>query len=183
MTTHRYAKLAHNINQTIYEGLLKIGYTDNETFSIYYDLDLLNHLLETNHETNESLYSYLHDFYLGDNPYHPYAYITLEKGRFKITISTDGIRKINEDNKDNTFLKNIISLVQTHQFTLNDVIDIFEQTGKEYVCIESQNSEFQYVLYFKDETFDPFRYCFSFDLMGGYYHRLLEYDYQKLSLE
>ena len=42
-----FFNLEENINSTIYEGLLKLGYQNNESFSIYYDLDLLNYLLQT----------------------------------------------------------------------------------------------------------------------------------------
>jgi len=57
---------------------------------------------------------------------------------------------------------------------------LYFEPYNEFICEESKNDEFQYVIYFKDSTIDPFRYCFAFDQMGGYYHRLLDYDYQKV---
>lgn len=172
--------LEQNITNTIYEGLLKIGYRNNENFSIFYDLDLLNYLLNTDFKTNNECYIYLENFCHEVEPRLGLLTISVEKKRFKFTVTKDGINNIyNLYEKDN-YLKHLIDLVKTHNFTLEDVLHIFKESSHEFVCEDSLNDEFQHVIYFEDSTFDPFRYCFSFDQMGGYYHRLLDYDYQKV---
>ena len=176
----QFFMLEQNITHTIYEGLLKIGYQNNENFSIFYDLDLLNYLLKTDFNTNDKCSLYLEDFCNEVAPRLGNLTITVEKKRFKFTVTKDGINNIyNLFDKDD-YLKHLIDLVKTHNFTLEDVIDVFRESSHEFICEDSLNAEFQYVIYFVDSNFDPFRYCFSFDQMGGYYHRLLDYDYKKV---
>lgn len=176
----KFFMLEQNITTTIYEGLLKIGYNNNENFSIFYDLDLLNYLLMTNFSINEECYLYLHDFCNEAEPRLGKLTISIEKKRFKFTVTKEGIENIYKLYEKDGYLKNLIELVKTHNFTLEDVLNIFKDSSNEFVCEESKNEEFQYVIYFKDSSIDPFRYCFAFDHMGGYYHRLLDYDYQKV---
>ena len=174
-----YYKLEQNISSSIYEGLLKLGYSSNEDFSIYYDLDLLNHLLDSEFKSREECYPILRDFKKYMTEQSKYLSIFIEKGRFKFTVTKDGIDTIYKEYEKNHFLKDLIHLVNSRAFTLEDVKNVFKCYDLEFICEESKNPEFQYVLYFKDNTIDPYRYCFSFDAMGGYYHRLLEYDYNK----
>lgn len=172
--------LEENIETTIYEGLLKLGYQENDSLSIYYDLDLLNHLLNTTYFSNEECYEHLKNFKTSDITGFHTIDILLEKNRFKFTIYKEGMKYIYTHNDHNSFLKELINTVKTHSFTIQDIITIFKHYSKDYICEEIENSEFQYVLYFKDATLDKFKYCFTFDQMGGYYHRLLDFNYNKI---
>ncbi|MGB8455831.1 MAG: DUF3877 family protein [Anaerocolumna sp.] len=178
-----FTNLEENIETTIYEGLLKLGYQDNESFRIYYDLDLLNYLLLTAFDSNEECLTYLQQFitYVNDRFYD--LRIVLERNRFKFTIPKEGITYIYKHNEGNTFLKDLINRVNTHSFTLEDILSIFKRYSGDYICEEIDNSEFQYVIYFKDSSMDKFKYCFTFDQMGGYYHRLLDFSYHKIMQE
>jgi len=175
-----FMSLEENIETTIYEGLLKLGYLENEKLSIYYDLDLLNHLLGTSFTENDACLEYLKDFksYVSTR-FHNIS-ILIEKDRFQFTVPAEGIAYINKQNENNNFLKELINTVKLHAFTLQDIIIIFEHYSKDYICEKIDNSEFEYVLYFKDSNFDKFKYCFTFDQMGGYYHRLLDFSYEKI---
>lgn len=182
-TIQGYQLLDENIETTIFEGLLKLGYQKDEQLSIYYDLDLLNHLLGTTYENNDECISYLQEFktFVADHLYN--IQISLEKNRFKFTVPKEGIAYIYNQVDKYKFLSDIINKVKTHSFQLDDIKSIFEKYTKNYICEEIDNSEFQYVLYFKDKTIDPFKYCFTFDEMGGYYHRLLDFSYNKIILD
>ncbi len=175
----QFYKLEQNVSQAIYEGLLKLGSSGKEDFSIYYDLDLLNHLLNTDFELNEECYPSLKEFKSYMEKRSKYLTIHLEKNRFKFTVNSDGIETIKKQYENNYFLRDLINLVKGPTFTLDDVLTIFRKYDQDYICEASKNPEFQYVIYFKDQMIDPYRYCFSFDAVGGYYHRLLEYDYNK----
>ncbi|WMJ87320.1 DUF3877 family protein [Anaerocolumna sp. MB42-C2] len=177
-----FFNLEENINSTIYEGLLKLGYQNNESFSIYYDLDLLNHLLQTAFESNELCLGYLQEFKAYAKKHLFDIEISLERNRFKFTVSKDGIEYIYK-HENNPFLQELIQTVNTHSFHLEDILAIFKRYSGDYVCEEIDNDEFQYVLYFKNNRFDRFKYCFTFDEMGGYYHRLLDFSYNKIMNE
>jgi len=175
-----FKELEENIETTIYEGTLKLGYNKDESFSIYYDLDLLNYLLHTNFTTNEDCYNYLTEFQEYVKLRLPNIAINLEKGRFKITVPKEGISYIYKQNENNTFLKELINTVKDHVFTLEDILQIFRHYSNDFVCEQIDNEEFQFVFYFKDNTFDKFKYFFTFDQMVVYYLRLLAYSYSKL---
>ena len=174
-----FINLEENIETTIYEGLLKLGYQNNESFSIYYDLDLLNHLLHTAFDSKEVCLNYLQEFKTYAAKHLFDLEIFLERNRFKFTVPKDGIAYIYK-NENNPFLKDLIQTVNTHSFTLEDILAIFSRYTDEYVCEKIDNDEFQYVLYFKDSSMDKFKYCFTFDEMGGYYHRLLDFSFDKI---
>ncbi|BCJ95886.1 hypothetical protein acsn021_34550 [Anaerocolumna cellulosilytica] len=172
-----FNNLEENIESAIYEGLLKLGYADNESFSIYYDLDLLNHLLETEFISKQKCLAYLDEFKTFADPRFFNLIITLEGGRFKFTVPAEGITYISDKNKDNHFLQNLIKKVNTHQFTLEDILDIFDKYTPGYICEEADHPEYKYIIYFKDRSLDKFKYCFNFDVLGNYYHRLIEFSY------
>ncbi|MDF2800421.1 MAG: hypothetical protein K0S61_324 [Anaerocolumna sp.] len=180
---NEWTDLRENVETTIFEGILKLGYSDNESFSIYYDLDLLNHLLHTDFDTVNSMNDYLYNFseYMMDY-ISGFSFTLLVNKRFKFTVLKDGILKIKDNNKENTFLRDIINLVNTQKFNIDDVIEIFKNSGEDFVLENSEHPEFKYVLYFKDQTIDKFKYCFNFDELGSYYHRLLDFSYEQ-SLE
>jgi len=178
-------KLTEHIISTIYEGLLKLGSTGNESYSIYYDLDLLNYLLGTEFTSKEDCLLELNRQYpvTGNSceQANPLSIrVTLEKGRFKFTAPASSMDTIWSLGEKNSFLRDIIELVKTHHFTIEDVKQVFAKQTSDYVCEEINNPEFQYVLYFNNEDINHYKYCFSFDGCGGFYHRLLDYDYQNI---
>ena len=175
-----FNRLEENLETTIYEGLLKLGFNNDECIIIYYDLDLLNHLLSTSFTSNEDCLKYLKAFKTSFQACLQSIRVMIVKNRFQFTVPKEGIAFILRQNEDNRFLAELINLVKSHSFTIEDIITVFEHYSIDFVCEEIDNSEFQYVLYFKDSNLDKFKYCFNFDEMGGYYHRLLDFSYNKI---
>lgn len=185
MNSINTTKLTNHIITTVYEGLLKLGTSGDESYSIYYDLDLLNYLLDTNFESKDACFQQLQQLYS-----HPctsdsfenqlLVAISLEKGRFRFTVPASSMEDIRTHGEKNHFLSDIIELVKSHHFTLEDVKEVFARYSDDYICEKTSHPEFQYVLYFTDEEINHYKYCFTFDGCGGYYHRLLDYDYQKI---
>lgn len=182
-------KLTDHIISTVYEGLIKLGTTGNENYSIYYDLDLVNHLLDASYENNQGCYedllaAYEHPIQISGQESPLTIRISLEKGRFRFTVMASSIPSILSRGESNSFLKEIIELVKSHHFTIEDVKQLFSRYSNDYTCETTNHPEFQYVLYFNQKEINQYKYCFTFDgCCGGYYHRLLDYDYQKLLLE
>jgi len=178
--TRDFERFDNSVTSTIYEGILKLGQDSGHSISIYYDLDLLNHLLGKSFEEKTDCFQYLEKYLQLKNCDKHILSIRLEKGRFKVTVTPDGIDHIVSYYQDKPFLRELIDLVKTHNFTFEDIYSLFEKQSEPFVCEHVDNAEFQYVLFFKNELFDEYRYCFNFDEMGGYYHRLLGYDFDKL---
>ena len=138
-----FKELEKNIETTIYEGILKLGFNSDEALSIYYDLDLLNYLLQKDFAENTQCLDYLQEFIVYVNPRLNSINISLEKGRFKFTVPKEGIAYIYNENQNNNFLREIIQKVKTHNFTLDDVLTVFRHYSNEFVCEETSNSEFK----------------------------------------
>ena len=85
-----------------------------------------------------------------------------------------------QSNPRGNFLTELIRRIRNRDCSVEEIKSIFEAESPDYICEEIDNSEFQYVIYFKDENIDEYKYCFTFDAMGSYYHRLIEYDFEKL---
>ncbi|SFR75103.1 DUF3877 family protein [Anaeromicropila populeti] len=178
--SQRFKRLDNSITSTIYEGILKLGYDTGHNMSIYYDLDLLNHLLDTSFQTNQECITYLMDYISEKNSESETCLIFPENGRFKFTVTNLGIEQILSQYKHKPFLKELVDLVRTHIFSVDDIYALFQKYSTEFVGEKVDHSEFQYVFYFNDIQFDEYKYCFNFDEIGGYYHRLLDYDFDKL---
>lgn len=185
MNTLNTTKLTKHIISTVYEGLIKLGTTGNENYSIFYDLELLNYLLDTNYtEKEECLKDLLNVYQCGNES--PSSeplqiHVALEKGRFRFTVLAVSIPYVRSEGESNGFLRDIIELVKTQHFHIEDVKNVFNRYSTDYTCESVDHPEFQYVLYFNHEDINQYKYCFSFDgCCGGYYHRLLSYDYDKL---
>ncbi len=170
-----FQHLKKNIYDYIYEGMVKLGYDKGKSVTIFYEKGLLAWLLNTDTENIPSLINDFKEYskeYLGE--------IIFEKSqdRYKITVPYEGVLKIAESYKDHTFLKKLVKTLQNRECTIDDIENVFKEISPEYIKEEVDNSEFQYVFHFKDKSIDEFRYCFSFDSLGKYYHRLLDYDYE-----
>ena len=174
----KFCRLLNSIDSTIYEGIVKIGYEKNTSISIYYDLGLLNYLLDLNCQTTAECLAALEELLTELNTPEELLIIKLAKQRFQFTVTSKGIERILSHYENKPFLKDIIELDRTHAFALEDVKDVFKRYDPEYLIEETDNEEFQYVFSFRDKSIDEYMYCFN--LKDCYYHRLLPYDYERL---
>lgn len=173
-----YEKLERNISDTIYEGIMKIGFAENEPMKIYYDLGLLCQLLDC--EEDADLKVLFPEFKKEVEPRLGTLIIKRIKGRFEFTVLGEGVRYIYENNSRRHFLKELIQALEKKDCTMEQILPIFRKESEDLTILEEDQGEFQYVVYFNDSSIDEFKYCFTFDEMGHYYHRLLDYDYHKL---
>ena len=176
-----FEHLKKNIYDYIYEGMIKLGYDKNKSVSIFYQKGLLCWLLKIDEGFFDNNFNKIvNDFknyiynYLGDVKFENID------DRYKITISFEGIINIANEYKNHTFLKRLIDVIKNKNCTINDIEKVFSSVSDNYIKKEFDNFEFQYVFYFKDKSIDEFKYCFSFDSIGKYYHRLIDYDYEKV---
>jgi hypothetical protein len=177
---NNYKTLLDNVKSTVYEGLLKLGLTKGESFGIYYERDLLNHLLGTDYENNEDMKRELDHFQAFAKERHIPLLISHDGSRFRFLAAPGSVSYINDCCSSSNFLKELISLAGSHHFNLEQVLAVFKNSGQDYTVKEVHNEEFEYVISFADKDFDPYLYCFHFWQGHGHYHRLLEYSYKKL---
>ena len=100
--------------------------------------------------------------------------------RYGLRVYSDEIDKIMKSNPRRFFLRELIDKIRDRNCTIDEIKNIFEKESADYVCEEINDSEFQYVIYFRDANIDEYKYCFTFDIMGSYYHRLIDYDFETI---
>ena len=173
-----YSYLLKNLSDSIFEMMLKLGEKHNSSMCIYYTEDLAAFLLGTDvDKTAEKIIAFK-----------PYAEerlgrIDVERasdGRYGIRVYSEGIDKIMDSNPRKAFLNELIEKIRDRSCSIDEIKKILAKESSDFVCEEIDDSEFQYVVYFKDESIDEYKYCFTFDVMGSYYHRLIDYDFDKL---
>lgn len=175
-----FTNLTINLEATLHESMVKVGYIKGQAVSIYYLRELLFHLLELNLDQEEEAHQRLINY--GEFMKKDWGLIIFseENGRYKITVSAEGMEYIHEKFKDNHFLDELIDTLRKKDITIDTILNVFYRYSNEVSCIKSNHEDFEYSIQFKDKTIDPFIYCFTFDEMGQYYHRFTEFDFQKL---
>lgn len=175
-----FRELERNLEATIHEGTIKLGFVKGEYIGIYYDYELLVHLLKQTPQEKKELMPILQEFAEYVKGELGLVQVTMEKSRYKVTVSPEGVAHIVEKNKENGFLKELIEEMSKSDCNVSSIKDIFYKYSNDVICEKSDNEEFDYVIQFKDKEIDPFIYCFTFDVMGKYYHRLTDFDFHRL---
>ncbi len=176
-----FARLKKNISDMIYEGMVKIGYQQNSV-SVYYNSGLLAFLLGT--EAENMTAGLWKDGIAAFKKYvePEFGMITVKRkgDRFEFQVPEEGVRYIYEHNESREFLNKLVAVLKAETVTLEEVLTVFREVSEDLEIQEVDNSEFQYVISFKDTSIDEFKYCFTFDEMGHYYHRLVDYDLEQV---
>lgn len=173
-----YSYLLKNLSDSIFEMMLKLGEKHNSSMCIYYTPDLVAYLLGLSER----------EAGLAMKGFKPFAMaelgrLDIEKasdGRIGIRVYSEGIDKIMEINPRKHFLGELIEKIRDRNCSLDEIKNIFEKESSDYTCEKIDDSEFQYVIFFNDKNIDEYKYCFTFDVMGSYYHRLIDYDFDRL---
>lgn len=111
---------------------------------------------------------------------------SLHGDRVEISIPPKGVRYVHEQVEEPLFLSALIRLFQTkHHCSIEDVRKVFESVKEDYVCEKflgeaAERMGFDYVLYFKNETIDAYRYCIKEEMGHTVYHRFTREDYERL---
>ncbi|MDO5291905.1 MAG: DUF3877 family protein [bacterium] len=175
-----YKHLEKNICDNIHEGQVKLGYAD-EIVRIYYFIPSLNGLLDTNAASIEEMDEILSSFPAFVSERLGNVTVSHQGERYCFMVSREGVAYIYEHYKENEFLKQLISVLQTPNCTIETIKDVFLLKSSEVVVEKTVGQEFDYVIYYKDPAIDEFYYCFSIGEMGAYYHRFIKPDYQSVT--
>ncbi len=177
-----YNMLEKVICDTIKEEQIKLGY-EKETIRLYYPMRSLAHILEENITESQRM----------DEALRAFAELIKEKlgkleishngDRYCILIPPSGAAYVKEAYEDNPFLSAFIDVVRKHDCTLEQVIEVFYAFSDQVECIKSDSDEFDYIIYFKDNNEDDYRYCIKFDYGHTSYHRFLKRDFEALMEE
>lgn len=174
-----FEELTHHLIETIKEFQIKLGYA-KESIQLYYPLESLNRLLETELDAEEML-AILQEYKeeakgkLGELSF------SRNGDRFCIRIPEDGVEYVHEKVKDTGFLKEFIETLGRCNINIDDVLKVFRRYSGQVVCEKMESEEFDYLIYFGDEVPDRFRYCIKFEECGAIYHRFTAKDYEAMA--
>ena len=175
--------LIQNVIDQIKEAQLKLGYAE-ETIYLYFPLESLNGILQTNYKEEKGLLEALRQAPAFSESKLGKLSFRLHQKRIEIRILPQGARYVKECVPDPPFLKELIHMFShSHALTIEEVKSCFEKFDDSYVCEEmSLGSEFDYVLYFKDTGIDSYRYCVKMEMGHAVYHRFTPADYERLAM-
>ena len=175
--------LIQNVIDQIKEAQLKLGYAE-ETIYLYFPLESLNSILQTDYKEEEGLLEALRQASAFSESRLGKLSFRLHQKRIEIRIPPQGARYVKECVPDPPFLKEIIRIFShSHALTIEEIKACFEKFGDNYVCEKMQpGGEFDYVLYFKDTDIDAYRYCVKMEMGHAVYHRFTPADYERLAM-
>lgn len=174
-------KLIRNIMDQMKEAQIKLGYV-KETVRLYYTVSSLNGLLGTGAADEREMLGLLEESRILPEERLGNLKYGIHKGRIEISIPPEGAEYVYHEVKASPFLADMIHLFQSHHCCrLEDIRRVFETYSKEYVCEKMpEGMDFDYVLYFLDESIDPYYYCVKAEMGHTIYHRFTKEDYQIL---
>ncbi len=182
MSEVNYTALKNNMIYVIKENEIKVGYTPNSV-GLNYPLDSLNRHLGT--DCNEKEMSVLLKQFcrlvkdeLGD------IKVEMFDGKFYLTVPEKGVTYIHENTEISEFLKEFIDLFRgIDPPMINDILSVFQKYSECVECINVDNDEFNYIVYFSDGKPDEFIYCIDLDEDHASYHRLTPEDFSALGFD
>lgn len=162
---------------TIHEGQVKIGYEES-SIQIYYTLFSLETLLGIWVPSAKEMDVLMKVFQTKITSTLGPVTITRDNDRFCFFVPKEGTKYIYESYEDNTFLKDLIAVLQIPNCTIENILSVFREQSPDVICQKMTDAEFDYVISYRDKSIDEFMYCFSIGEMGAYYHRFTEADFE-----
>ena len=173
-----YQRLEKNLIDNILEAQIKLGY-DGRPMSLNYTNSSLHHL--TGAENIDDMLKGFSEY--TQSRLGQLAFRSIKDG-VCITVPSEGTAYVHENTDKNGFISRFIDTVRSHT-TVEKVLDVFREFSDEVEIKETDNEEFQYLVYFRNGIPDDYRYCLTVEeeIDGSShitYHRFIEEDYNDL---
>ena len=176
-----YHRLENSIIDVIKEEQAKLGYRKEE-IRLYYPLSSLDHFFETEADAEE-MKKILAGFGAYTKEKLGNVLVSNKGDRFCFHIPEQGAEYVHQYVEDPPFLVSIIQLFGgNHHLTIEEICMAFEKFNPNYICQKMEEGmDFDYVLYFPDETPDAWYYCIRMEMGHTIYHRFSKEDYLGLT--
>lgn len=172
--------LLQNIWDTIKEWQIKIGYQE-ESVSLYYPSSSIKHLLELPEcITLEEILEVLDDFFDENTDTLGKVKVTNQQDRICLQIPEKGTAYVHEQISASPFMVDFIKKITMPGCSLEEIKKVFLKYSANIVEKEGGHDGLGTILYFEDETIDPYVYCLEFDEFGVTYHRFGKTDFKEL---
>lgn len=167
-------QLEKNIIDMLIEQQIKLGYL-KEVVRLYYPKKSVYALLDVAEdreilsEVEDSIFDKSGNIHIK----------SLKDGRICIEVSKELGEYVHKNKPQNLFIEKLIELIRNH-CSIEDVFDLFKSESNQVYIEELKDSDFEYLVYFKDENPDDFYYCFNVEGKHVTYHRFTKIDYMML---
>lgn len=174
-----FERLKKNLCDNIFEAQIKLGY-EGRPMSLNYTINSLNHLLGTNLDQSE-MEKALDDFSGYAESELGSVMFRIIKNGFCAVIPIKGTEFVHKEYNGGAFISEFIEAVR-RKSSLNELLNVFRKFSENVSITEINSEEFQYLVYFTNNTPDDYRYCLTVDeeIDGSYhitYHRFIKEDY------
>lgn len=171
--------LKKNLCDNIFEAQIKLGY-EGRPMSLNYTINSLNHLLGTNLDQSE-MEKVLADFSEYVEPELGLVSFKIIKNGFCAVIPAKGTEFIHKEYDGGKFISEFIEAIRKKS-SLEEIFSVFRKFSDNVSITEINSDEFQYLVFFSDNTPDDYRYCLTIDeeIDGSFhitYHRFIKEDY------
>lgn len=171
-----FEKLKNNVQNVMIEQQIKLGYRKGDIY-LYYPLQSLNRLLCVN-DTVSDMIIHLSDFAESIKDELGQIEVSHVKDRFCLHVPAKGSEYVYHLSFQYTFLKEFISVIESHNCTIDDIVRVFQKYSNHVHFQKVKNGDFDYLLYFIDGEPDSFRYCITDEGCHMIYHRFTKEDYE-----
>lgn len=174
-------KLIQNVIEQIKEAQLKLG-AEKEVIRLYFPMASMNVILGTHYTDEQEMLTALRTNTVFDTTVLGRLKFFIHEGRFEVCVPAEGAEYVAGEIPDPPFLKAIVELfAHYHSLTIEEICACFAQFDKAYHCDQMDpGTDFDYAVYFDDETYDAYYYCIKMEMGHTIYHRFTKEDYQML---
>lgn len=173
-----FEELKQNLIGLVKESQIKLGYSKTP-INLYYPAEAICNLLDMELSVSE-LEAVLQEFAKHVSDVLGKVSFSHKDDMFCITISEQGVEYVHENVENNGFLEALIACMSDGHCSLEDVMAVFYQFSDHVTVEESDNDEFDYLIYFTDGVPDSYRYCLHKEFGHMIYHRFTPKEFQKL---
>ncbi len=173
--------LATNIVDVIKEEQIKLGYR-KEHIRLYYPVASLNTLMATELSC-EDMKTLLQDYFKEREEMFGDVEITYRMDRFCIHLPEHATEYVYEHTPHTGFLYDFLDVISGHDITIEDIVAVFKKYSDQVYFEKMRDQEFDYLIYFKSESPDAYRYCVTDEGHHMIYHRYTKEDYEELMRE
>lgn len=170
-----FTKLENNLIDTIQEAQIKLGY-ESRPMSLNYALSSLNHLTGGSRNAAE-MQVLLKEFCETVTERLGEIEVTPVQTMFCLKIPAKGSDYVHEHCGNGGFIAELINTVRSNGCTLDEATAVFYRYSDKVCVKESDNAEFDRLVYFEDGVPDSYRYCLASEGMRITYHRFTKEDY------
>ncbi|MEE1313564.1 MAG: DUF3877 family protein [Lachnospiraceae bacterium] len=178
---HKIMTLEKHIIDTMKEWQIKIGSFDTNIRLYYPKTSLCRYLNLSMDIDNELLIKKIEQYFADHISYLGNVTISAKEDRFCIEVGEKGCAYVEKKVQEPEFLTKFLVVLKSQK--MQNILEYFEEYAKEHetcVCTKEEESGLETVVYFEDESIEPYVYCIDENEFGITYHRFTKEEYMDL---